>query len=173
MGCVAFWLDNPVKALENIKTIIPRPGQCIDEKLNGLSLFVVLFTVFLAAAKVKYYWVFGAIGLAIIIAIKLIWFSGRKGKSSIEEYMSGEIDYDDLDSYVDKSEISESLVLTEDYDTDEYYEPIYEDDLKLQPWLDNNGDSWEEIKGRVGDQIAYSRFPSMTYGCTETDNCYF
>lgn len=171
MGCVAFWLDNPIKALENIKSIVPRPGQCIDEKLNGISLFVVLFTMFLAAAKVKYYWIFGAVGLAIIIAIKLAWFKGRKGKSNLKEYMTGRADYDN-------SEISESLIttddyVTDDYTTDEYYKPIYEDDLKLQPWLDNNGDSWDEIKGRVSDQIAHSRFPSATHGCHNDNNCYF
>jgi len=173
MGCVAFWLDNPIKALENIKSIIPRPGQCIDEKLNGLSLFVVLFTIFLAAAKVKYYWVFGAVGLTVIIAIKLIWFRGRAGKANIEEFMSGAIDYENLGDYTDRGEISESLYQTEELDQEQYYEPVYEDDLQINPWLDNNGDTWEEIKGRVGDQIAYSRFPSMTHGCNNNNNCFF
>lgn len=170
MGCVSFWLDNPLSALENIKSIIPRPGQCIDEKLNGLSLFVILFTVFLAAARVRYFWVFGAICLSIIIAIKIIWFSGKKGKQSIEEYMDGQIDFDDVDDYVDQSELS----MTDDYEEDGQYEPIYEEDLQMQPWLDNNGDTWEEIKGRVADQAAAARYPSMTHGCVDAgDNCYF
>lgn len=171
MGCVAFWLDNPISALENIKSIIPRPGQCIDEKLNALSLFVILFTIVLAVAKVKYFWVFGAVGLSIIVAVKLIWFRGKKGKASIEQYMSGAIDVDDIDDYVgtEDSEIYDS----EELDEEKYHTPVYEDDLATRPYLDNNGDDWWEMKDRVGQQIAHARFPSMTHGCYNDNNCYY
>lgn len=169
MGCVSFWLDNPVMALKNIKSIIPRPDQCIDEKLNGLSLFVILFTIFLAAANIKNFWIFGAVGLFVIILAKIFFFSGFRGKVSVDEYMRGSIPIENIDDYIDYSENSEVL----SGDEDQYYTPIYEDDLALTPALNNTGDSWEEIKQNVGDQITHARNPGLTHGCWNDDNCYY
>lgn len=169
MGCVSFWLNNPLKALENIKSIIPRPGQCIDEKLNGLSLFVILFTVLLGVAGVKNFWVFGTAGLFLIIIAKLFFFKGRRGKASVEDYMSGSIPMDEIDSYIEDSEVYEA----EELEDEKYYTPIYEDDLGVRPALNNTGETWEDLKGNVGDQIAHARFPSMTHGCFNDNNCYY
>lgn len=171
MGCVSFWLDNPINALMNIKSIIPRPGQCIDEKLNGLSLFVILFTAALALANVKHFWIFGVIGLFLVVMVKLFFFNGRKGKASIEEYMNGAIPLDNIDEYMDysESEVYEPEELAEE----QYFRPIYEDDLALTPGLNNTGDSWDEIKQNVGDQIAHARFPGLTHGCWNSEHTYW
>lgn len=98
MKCVPFWLINPLKALENFQSIIPKKNQCIDEKLNGLTVFSILFCFILGVAGMKNFWLFGLIGISIIIIIKLVFFTGNYGKMSITEYVSN-IHMDDLKTY--------------------------------------------------------------------------
>lgn len=139
--CVAFWLDNPCEAFLNIDTIVPHQGQCLDEKLNGISLFVVIFSLFLAAMNKSWFWIFGLVGLFMVILYKYIFnqeykFFKRRGP---QKY------YDSLET-----------------------NQFYEEDLNyFFPALNNVGEDFDTIKRNVADQIVNSRFPGYELGCSK------
>jgi hypothetical protein len=86
MTCIPFWLDNPIEALTNLRSILPRANQCINEKLNSLSFFSVLFATFLWIMNIKYAWVFGIFGLLASILLKLLFFDKDNGELTFEQY---------------------------------------------------------------------------------------
>lgn len=147
MKCVHFWMSDPIDALKNIRTIFPHDDQCLDEKLNGVSFFVVLFSLFLAAMGYQYFWVFMSMGLFAVAVFKY-FFAPTKYLEDVD-YATVQTDHD---------------VQEKSY-THENPGYIYEEDLRLIPALNNTGDTFEEIKGNVADQIVASRFPSIASAC--------
>lgn len=89
LGCTEFFIDDPISAITNFKSLLPRQAQCINEKLNSLAFFSVLFSVFLWVMKVPFAWAFGVFGVLASIILKLVYFDGDNGQLTIEEYTTG------------------------------------------------------------------------------------
>jgi len=157
MNCVKFWLDDPIEVIQNISSIIPREGQCINEKLNALSFFSIVFSIILYLAKVPYAWLFALVGLGSAIFLKLVFFSDRYGDLTFEQYKEIKT-MDDLERYLTDDETE--LVHHVDSLTDEFHdEALFIDtsphDLRVR------GDTFENLKAAVADDLLRSRIPNV------------
>ncbi len=153
MSCIPFWLDDPITAIKNLRAILPRKNQCINEKLNSLSFFSVLFSVFLWIMKVPYAWAFGVFGLLISIILKLVFFDNDKG----------EMTYDEYNSRIKVQTIGDiSRYLPTDGDEPEF-QNLSEDVhfIKTTPYQMDGVDlnDWDQIKNSVTDDLLKSRIP--------------
>lgn len=86
MGCVPFFIDDPLSSIKNYKSLLPRKDQCINEKLNILAFFSGIFSIILGAFGVTNSWLFGVLGLVISIILKLTCFHGDNGKKTVDQY---------------------------------------------------------------------------------------
>lgn len=143
MSCIPFWLDDPWKAIKNLSSLIPRSRQCINEKLNSLSFFSIVFALFLWAMKVPYAWAFGIFGVLAAVLLKLLFFDKELGNFTIEE-----LSMKDIQNY---------LPFEEDINTDEGLHYI-----KTTPHLLEGTDgTWDSIKSSVVNDLVKSRIPMV------------
>ena len=155
MTCIPFWLDNPIEALTNLRSILPRANQCINEKLNSLSFFSILFSTFLWIMNINYAWVFGIFGLLASILLKLLFFDKENGELTFEQYtqrsrpkqlknLSRYLPADDEDEFIDvKDDIH--IISTSPH----RMEGLTKDS------------TFEEMKDSVTDDLLKSRIPMV------------
>jgi hypothetical protein len=161
MRCVPFWLDDPITALRNIRSILPRAHQCINEKLNALAMFSVLFAAVLYVAKVKFYWAFAVFGVLISIVLKLVYFDKRKGELTLEQYNEG-LTMDDLEQYLtdDEDEPERLHGVADHKDFEEFKEEAYF--IDTSPHMRENTDgSFRGLKESVANDLLRSRIPNV------------
>ena len=162
MRCVPFWIDDPITALKHIRSVLPRANQCINEKLNALALFSVVFAAVLYVAKVKYYWAFAVFGVLISIVLKLVYFDNksRKGELTIEQYTEG-LRMDDIEEYLENSEDDDRLYAVADRDDfEDFKEEAYF--IDTSPHMRENTDgSFEGLKASVANDLLRSRIPNV------------
>ena len=159
MKCVKFWLDDPIEALQNLSSIIPRQGQCINEKLNALSFFSVVFSVILYFAKVPYSWAFAVFGLGISVFLKLVFFNNDLGELTYVEYSLGKgIQMGDIQRYLGDDEVEMASIKAAPFE--------FEDLQNEAHFIDTSphdrrkyGDTFEQLKGSVIDDL----LPSQIY----------
>lgn len=154
--CVEFFLDNPFGALKNLRSLIPRGNQCINEKLNSLAFFSILFSVFLYVAKVNYAWMFGLFGVMASILLKIVYFDGDNGKLTIDEYSSGVriTNMKDIQKFIPNEPTGEFQDLSDQVHF-----------INTGPFLKEGitkDSSFEDIKDSVTDDILKGRFPTIT-----------
>lgn len=154
MSCIPFWLDDPIAAITNLRSIIPRANQCINEKLNSLSLFSIVFAVLLWAVKVPYAWAFGALGLLCAVLLKLLFFDKENGELTLEQYTIKQRRIRDPSRYIPST----------DGDEEEFAE-MPEDEIhfiKTSPYLMEGTDgSWESLKNSAINDELKSRIPNV------------
>lgn len=161
MKCVKFWLDDPIEALQNLSSIIPRQGQCINEKLNALSFFSVVFSVILYFAKVPYSWAFAAFGLGISVFLKLVFFNNDLGELTYEEYSLGKgLQMADIQRYLGDDELEMASIKAvpsefEDLQNEAHFIDTSPHDRRRY------GDTFEQLKGSVIDDLLPSRIPNV------------
>lgn len=149
MSCIPFWLDDPIEAIKNLSSLIPRNRQCINEKLNSLSFFSIVFSAFLWVMKVSYSWVFGVFGVLSAVLLKLLFFDKELGEMTIDEYKT--ISMGDLQNYLPDEEVAEQILPGEEM----HY-------IKTTPHLMEGTDgTWESMKGSVIDDLVKGRIPMV------------
>ena len=161
MKCVKFWLDDPIEALQNLSSIIPRQGQCINEKLNALSFFSVVFSIILYFAKVPYSWAFAVFGLGISVFLKLVFFNNDLGELTYEEYSLGKgIQMGDIQRYLGDDEVEMASIKAAPFE--------FEDLQNEAHFIDTSphdrrkyGETFEQLKGSVIDDLLPSRIPNV------------
>jgi hypothetical protein len=162
MTCIKFWLDDFYEAITNLRSIIPRANQCINEKLNCLAFFSVLFTLFLWAMNVPYYWAFGIFGVLASVLLKMLFFDKDLGNMTVDDYQR--INMKDLEKYLPD----------EGYDTGDYAyrtsgtgtlkdEHDYSDGIHYisttNYMMDKNDGTWEGMKESVANDVLKSTRP--------------
>lgn len=162
--CIEFFIDDPINALLNFRSLLPRGSQCINEKLNSLAFFSVLFSVFLWVMKVPYAWAFGVFGVLAAIILKLVYFDGDNGQLTIEEYTSGTRiqNMSDISKYIPNEPTNDEFQNLSD---DVHF-------ISTSPhFLDGitKDSTFEDIKDSVTTDLYRSRIPpvvpsSMLYG---------
>jgi hypothetical protein len=160
MKCVPFFLDDPLTALENIRSVIPRSGQCINEKLNALALFSLLFSAVLYVAKVPLFWAFGVFGVLSSIVLKLVYFDDRKGELTFDQYTQV-ITMDDIENYLTDSEDDEHIKEVANIDDfEDYNEEAYF--IDTSPFMREGTDgTFEGLKASVANDLLRSRIPNV------------
>ena len=162
MRCVPFFIDDPITALQNIRSVLPRAHQCINEKLNALALFSVIFAAVLYVAKVKYAWAFAVFGILSSIVIKLVYFDKRKGELTLVQYNEG-LTMDDIEQYLtdDESNDDDRLYGVADHkDFEEFKEEAYF--IDTSPHMRENTDgSFQGLKASVANDLLRSRIPNV------------
>lgn len=161
MRCVPFWIDNPITALKYIRSVLPRANQCINEKLNAMTLFSILFSAVLYVAKVKYYWAFAVFGVLISIVLKLVYFDSatRKGQLTIEQYNEG-LTMDDIEEYLENDDDERLYVVADKDDFEDFKEEAYF--IDTSPHMRENTDgSFEGLKDSVSNDLLRSRIPNV------------
>lgn len=166
MRCVPYWIDDPITALRNIRSVLPRANQCINEKLNALALFSVLFAAVLYVAKVKYSWAFAVFGVLISIVLKLVYFDNqsRKGELTLKQYNEG-LTMDDIEQYLTDDECDDDKVdriygVADHRDFDEFKEEAYF--IDTSPHMRENTDgSFKGLKASVANDLLRSRIPNV------------
>jgi len=158
MRCVPFFIDDPITALQNIRSVLPRANQCINEKLNALALFSVLFSAVLYIAKVKYSWAFAVFGVLISIVLKLVYFDKRKGELTMEQY-NQVLTMDDIEQYL-TDEDPKLYGVADHTDFDEFKEEAYF--IDTSPHMRENTDgSFAGLKESVANDLLRSRIPNV------------
>lgn len=163
MNCVAFFIDDPIDAIKNFRSLLPRANQCINEKLNSLAFFSALFSVFLWVMKVPFAWAFGIFGILAAIILKLVYFDGDNGHLTVEEYTSGTRikSMKDFSKYIPNEPQGEFQDLSDSVHfistSPHFMEGITKDS------------TFEEIKDSVTDDLYRARIPmtiptTMLYG---------
>jgi len=157
MRCVSFWLDDPITALQNIRSVLPRAHQCINEKLNALALFSVVFAAILYVAKVKFAWAFAVFGVLASVVLKLVFFDDKKGELTFEQY-SDIITMDDIEKYLEDDH--EHLYGTSNIeDFEEFNEDAYFIDTSPHAREGTDG-TFEGLKASVANDLLRSRIPN-------------
>ena len=164
MSCIPFWLDDFYEAITNLRSILPRSGQCINEKLNSLAFFSIIFSLVLWAASVPYWWAFGLFGIVASVILKLVFFDKEKGEMSFDEY--GQLSMKDIKKYLPTIDddigdysyrVSGTGTLKDEHD---YSDGIHY--ISTSQYLMNGTDgSWESIKESVANDNLKSRFPMV------------
>ena len=164
MSCIPFWLDNFYEAITNIRSLLPRNGQCINEKLNCLAFFSVLFSVLLWACGVPYAWAFGLFGVLASVALKMLFFDKDLGNLSFDDYKK--LNMSDLQEYLPK----------EPYDIGDYSyrvsgdsklkdEHDYSDGIHYisttNHLMEGTDGTWESMKESVANDNLKSRIPMV------------
>jgi hypothetical protein len=159
--CIPFWMDDPIEAITNLRSILPRANQCINEKLNSLSFFSVLFSLFLWVMKVPYAWAFGIFGLLAAVLLKLVFFDKDNGEMTYEQYFKLK-SMKDLSKYLPNEGDDEFQNLS---DTDVHF--ISTSPHRMEGITKDS--TFEEMKDSVTDDLWKARIPmvvplSYTYG---------
>jgi len=158
MRCVPFWVDDPIVALQNIRSVLPRANQCINEKLNALALFSLLFAAVLYVAKFKFYWAFAVFGVLISVVLKLAFFDKRKGELTLNQYNEG-LTMDDIEEYLTDDEDDRLYGVADHNDFEEFKEEAYF--IDTSPHMRENTDgSFQGLKASVANDLLRSRIPN-------------
>ena len=159
MRCVPFWLDDPLTALQNLKSILPRANQCINEKLNALTIFSVLFAALLYVAKVQYSWAFAVFGVLISVVLKLVYFDKRKGELTMGQYKNV-INMDDIEQYLMDDDDEKLIAVADQDDFEEFKEEAYFIDTSPHMRQGTDG-SFEGLRTSVANDLLRSRIPNV------------
>lgn len=142
-------------------SIIPQDR---DSQLYLISIIVLVITIILGMLGIKYFWVFGIVGLLIIIGF-------REYHNYEEDYESSEVDGSEILSTPYYPDLTLGPLHYPCTETSQYYGcPTDDEDVlfDFSPGVNNTGATFDEIYGNVVDQVVDSRFPNVSQsGCRQ------